>query len=135
MYISGSYSQLDELQRIHYIYGSCETNNGIQYIFYGLIALWKCIESLFGIYCALIVSRVGRKELTQFDETTQQLLAIGFLILALCIAIPVGLLGSNDNPSYFYAVLGFLTISVGNFTVLINMLPRLYSILKGNVVH
>ena len=118
LYISGSYEDIDELQQLHHIYGSCETTNNTQYIYYGLIALWKIIETLFGIYCALSVTRVGRKELTQFDETTQQLLAILFLIVALCIALPVGALG----PA---AVIGFLTISVGNVTSTLNMLPRL----------
>jgi len=134
MYISGSYQQIDELQRVHFIYGSCETTNNSQYIFYALIALWKTIESLFGIYCALSVSRAGfgHKSLTQFDETTQQLLAILFLIVALCIALPVGALGPSDNPSYFYAVVGFLTISVGNVTMTLNLFPRLYALMKGN---
>eukprot|EP01083_Nonionella_stella_P001232 3601_1 len=131
MYVSGSYEQIDQLQRVHYQYGSCESENGIHYIFYGLIALWKTIESLFGIYCALSVSRVGRQELSQFDETTQQLLAIGFLVGALCIAIPVGALGPTDNPSYFFCVVGLLTISVGNVTASLNMLPRLLAVIQG----
>ena len=135
MYISLNYEQIDELQRVHYIYGSCETNNNSQYIFCALIALWKCIESLFGIYCALSVSRFaygyGHRALSQFDETAQQLLSIIFLIVALCIAAPVYILGS-DHPSIFYGVVGFLTISVGNVTTLLNLFPRIYALMRGN---
>merc|ERR1712228_538376 len=133
MYIGLDFKQIDELQRVHFIYGSCETNNNSQYIFYACIALWKCIESLFGIYCALSVSRVGmmgHRALSQFDETSQQLLSIIFLIVALCIALPIGILGSA-HPSNFYAVIGFLTISVGNVTTSLNMFPRIYALMQG----
>ena len=132
LYIEGELKPIDELQETQYMYGSCETTNGTQYIYYALIALWKAIETLFGLYCALSVSRVGRKELTQFDETTQQLLSILFLFIALCVALPVGALGPSTNPSFYYGVIGVLTLSVGNVTTTLNMLPRLWALVRGN---
>lgn len=134
LYVSGSYVDLDALRQTHYVYGSCETHNDTQYYFYGLIALWKCIETLFGVYCALSVSRVNDKsvrQLSPFDETSQQLLSVGFLIVALCVAVPVAVLGGTENPSSFYGVVGLLTLSVGNVTATLNVLPRLYALVRG----
>jgi len=133
LYESGGFEPIDTLQQKEILYGSCETHHGTQYIFYGLIALWKVLQTLFGIYCALSVTRIGRAQemLRRFDETAQQLASIIFLAIALCITLPVMWLGPSSNPSFFYAVVGILTITVSNSTVALNMWPRVWATLRG----
>eukprot|EP00485_Elphidium_margaritaceum_P007900 CAMPEP_0202709426 /NCGR_PEP_ID=MMETSP1385-20130828/21551_1 /ASSEMBLY_ACC=CAM_ASM_000861 /TAXON_ID=933848 /ORGANISM="Elphidium margaritaceum" /LENGTH=792 /DNA_ID=CAMNT_0049368687 /DNA_START=198 /DNA_END=2576 /DNA_ORIENTATION=- len=133
-YEFGGYVQfdpIDKLQRKEIQYGTCETDKGTPYIFYGLLAFWKVLQTLFGIYCALSVTRISAQEmLREFDETAQQLASIIFLVIAFCISLPVALLGPIEKPSFYYAVIGCLTITVSNSTIVLNMWPRVWASLR-----
>ena len=139
VYINGDIETVDAIQRIQYFYGSCtyssENNESlisVTWILYTVIAIWKGIETLFGVYCALLISRIGMKEIAQFDETKYQLLSILVVVIILSICIPMNVFGPRDDPTYFFVLISIVMLLIANVTFALNLLPRLISIMLGN---
>eukprot|EP01083_Nonionella_stella_P043741 118040_1 len=140
IYLLGDLEPIDALREVQYIYGSCTFDevyfSETFWYFYGLIALWKACQALWGIHVTLNVSRVRgpmSKQLKKFDETKTQLFSILFTFVVIAVAIPVWVFGIlTQNLMVHYCVFVMSIFLIGNVVVSVNLLPRICAVMKGN---
>eukprot|EP01084_Bolivina_argentea_P317240 550023_1 len=139
VYIDYETISIDELQQLQLKHGRC-TFNAHNEIFindwsiYGFLLFFKLCELIWGLYVALDVSRIKdiTNMLTRFDETGIQLLSIFFIVIILCVGMPMYGFGPTEQPDFYYLIIGILILLIGNIVIIFNLFPRIFAVLIKN---
>ena len=131
-FIKGDIISLHGLEDQQITYQACyKKDHVMQVTFYAVLGVWKVVEGIFGVYAALILSRIGFQQVNRYRETESQLIAILFtgtiLILAAIVVFFIG--NTSDDAEHhgetgFYIIVGVVAILCGNFILHSSMLWR-----------
>ena len=129
--------QNDELIEINPLYAQqfqheiCVRSDDITKIYWVTLSVWKCIQFVFGFYCALSLSSIGLEQLQKFNETTSQIIAI-YVTLVICVIsfMIISFKGFNDDTQY-YIIFASVILLVSNLVLGVNIIPRLHAVCHG----
>ena len=129
----GLLETVDELRQTQNMYAQCiSPNDSVNYSFYGIMGVYKLLQLLFGIYCCLIVSRIGINEIRKFDETSTQLIAIIISISLFILSIVIIALMNEYETNWIYSIQSLMILIICNICLSFNLCPRFIAIYKGD---
>lgn len=133
IYKDGLLETVDELRQTQNMYAQCiSPNDSVNYSFYGIMGVYKLLQLLFGIYCCLIVSRIGINEIRKFDETSTQLIAIVISISLFILSIVIIAFLAEYETNWLYSIQSLMILIICNICLSFNLCPRFIAIFKGN---
>ena len=136
-YENGSTKTIDQLQMCQYQFAVCSTNDTMMdNLFKSIIAFWKMLQILFGIYCCSIVIRISdariRQTMRRFDETSTQLVAVVTIILLTVAVLLSNALIPGEYVNWRYGLQSAGILVICNVCLYVNLCPRLIAIWKGD---
>eukprot|EP01083_Nonionella_stella_P024282 67113_1 len=133
-YKIGTTVTIDVLQDTQYEFGECTRHN--ETLLYFVMGLWKLLQLTFGVYVAVIVSRIGMKQLIKFDETGQQIFAITFTTFATAMIVTYAVASSNsDRVNEKYAIKSLGVWIICNVSLIVNTCSRLHATYRAKIKH
>ena len=117
---------VNELQDDQYQHEICARVDGVLTTSYlTIVSVWKCLELIFGIYCALSLSSMGLRQIQKFNETTSQIIGIFFTVF-ICIVCFI-IIEFEDSKDYtqYYVIAASVVLLIGNVVLGVNVISRL----------
>ena len=113
---NGLLVDVDELQKMQYLYGTCEMiDSSVHIAFVIVMGGWKIMELIFGVYVSIIVWRIGFKA---------QVMIMAVIVVAYCVDILLILFGPMHDPNFRYMVATVTTIATVNVIILKKWMVR-----------